>query len=207
MTDALTGPQWLSLLTFASAMSFTPGPNTTVSTVIGAQGGWRAALPFILGVTAGWAVLLLGCVLGLGAVLQAWPQAQRMLTWLGVALMLWLAWRLSSVRQLQAAELDPSASVPGLLAGMVMQAVNIKAWLLGMTISASWVTVHPQWGWRLASVLPVMAAFAFASNLSYAVMGASLRRWLAQGARLRVFNQAMALVLAGTAFWVGVRHG
>jgi threonine/homoserine/homoserine lactone efflux protein len=206
MTTLLTGTEWLSLLTFATAMSFTPGPNTTVSTVIGAQRGWRAALPFILGVTLGWSLLLVACVWGLGAFLQAWPEAQRVLTLLGTALMLWLAWRLAGVRQLQAVTSRPEDELPGLATGLLMQAVNIKAWLLGMTLSASWITVHPQWGWRLMSVLPVMAAFAFSSNLSYAWIGAGLRQWLAQGARLVVFNRAMAGVLTLTAAWVGFQH-
>ena len=206
MTTVLSAAEWLSLLTFASAMSFTPGPNTTVSTVIGAQRGWRSALPFILGVTLGWSLLLVGCVWGLGALLQAWPAAQRVLTGLGVLLMLWLAWRLAGVRQLQAVSASADDRLPGLATGLAMQAVNIKAWLLGMTLSASWITVHPQWGWRLAAVLPVMAAFAFSSNLSYALVGAGLRQWLAQGTRLVVFNRSMAGVLAATALWVGLQH-
>lgn len=206
MTTVLTSAEWLSLLTFASAMSFTPGPNTTVSTVIGAQRGWRAALPFILGVTGGWSLLLVACVFGLGALLQAWPAAQRVLTGLGVLMMLWLAWRLAGVRQLQALSDPPAAELPGLATGLAMQAVNIKAWLLGMTLSATWITVQSPWGWRLAAVLPVMAAFAFTSNLSYALIGAGLRRWLSQGVRLVVFNRTMAGVLAATALWVGVQH-
>jgi threonine/homoserine/homoserine lactone efflux protein len=48
-----------------------------------------------------------------------------------------------------------------------------------------------------------MMAFAFVSNLVYAAMGALLRDWLARGVRLLWFNRAMALVLAGTAAWMG----
>ena len=55
---------------------------------------------------------------------------------------------------------------------------------------------------RLAWVLPIAAAYGFASNLTYAVVGAGLRRWLAQGDRLLWFNRAMAAVLAATALWM-----
>ena len=50
--------------------------------------------------------------------------------------------------------------------------------------------------------LPVMMAFAFASNLTYAAAGALLRHWLAQGRRLLWFNRVMALALVATAAWM-----
>ena len=47
-----------------------------------------------------------------------------------------------------------------------------------------------------------MVCFAFASNFTYAALGALLRGWLAQGRRLLWFNRCMALVLALTAAWM-----
>ena len=61
-------------------------------------------------------------------------------------------------------------------------------------------------GLRFAVVLPVMLAYAFVSNLTYALVGALLRDWLAgpagSGQRLLVFNRLMALVLVVTALWM-----
>ena len=47
-----------------------------------------------------------------------------------------------------------------------------------------------------------MMLFAFTSNFSYALLGSLLRRWLAQGHRLRWFNRALGLVLLATAGWM-----
>jgi threonine/homoserine/homoserine lactone efflux protein len=44
--------------------------------------------------------------------------------------------------------------------------------------------------------------YAFASNFSYALAGALLRNWLAQGRRMLWFNRAMAAVLVLTACWM-----
>ena len=55
---------------------------------------------------------------------------------------------------------------------------------------------------RLALVLPVMVAFGFASNFTYAMVGSLLRHWLAQGRRLLWFNRLMALALVLTAGWM-----
>ena len=43
-----------ALLLFCTAMSFSPGPNTTLSTALAANGGLRPALRFCLAVPAGW---------------------------------------------------------------------------------------------------------------------------------------------------------
>jgi threonine/homoserine/homoserine lactone efflux protein len=55
-------------------------------------------------------------------------------------------------------------------------------------------------------VLPVMLAFAFVSNLTYALAGSLLREWLSgpqgTGKRLRWFNCVMAGVLVLTAIWM-----
>ncbi|MBS0292406.1 MAG: LysE family translocator, partial [Proteobacteria bacterium] len=90
----------------------------------------------------------------------------------------------------------------GFWQGAALQFVNIKAWLLALTIVAGWVVGRDDQLQRLAVVLPVMMAFALASNLTYAAVGALLRHWLAQGRRLLWFNRAMALVLAATAAWM-----
>lgn len=65
--------------------------------------------------------------------------------------------------------------------GMALQFVNIKAWMLALAIVAGWIAGREDLLPRLAVVLPLMLCFAFFSNLTYALMGALLRQWLAQG--------------------------
>ena len=62
-----------TLLALATAMSFTPGPNTTLSTALAANFGLRRALPFVCAVPVGWGLLLSLCSLGLGALVLAVP--------------------------------------------------------------------------------------------------------------------------------------
>ena len=44
-----------ALLPLATAMSFSPGPNTTLSTALAANRGLPTALHFVLTVPVGWA--------------------------------------------------------------------------------------------------------------------------------------------------------
>ena len=46
----MTWQEFTALLVLATAMSFTPGPNTTLSTALAANGGLRRAMPFVCAV-------------------------------------------------------------------------------------------------------------------------------------------------------------
>jgi threonine/homoserine/homoserine lactone efflux protein len=190
-----------ALLVFATAMSFTPGPNTTLAAALGANHGLRHAMRFVLGVPCGWAVLLLACALGLGGLVQAQPALRGALQWAGLAYLLWLAWKLARAGTLAASAADQGFDV-GFFKGMALQLINIKAWMAALLVSAGWVTVAEPMAPRLAVALPLMMAFGFASNFTYAWVGSALRGWLAQGQRLLVFNRVLAAVLVATAAWM-----
>jgi threonine/homoserine/homoserine lactone efflux protein len=195
----MSSAEWLALLSFATVMAFTPGPNTTLSAALAAQGGLRAAWPFVLAVPVGWGLLLLASVAGLGALLQALPLLRGVVKWLGLAVLLWLAWQLAQKRELT--QIDRPLRV-GFAQGVALQFVNIKAWMNAWLISAGWITVGTEVVTRCAMVLPVMMLYGFASNLTYALVGAALRDWLSQGQRLLVFNRVLAAVLVATAAWM-----
>ena len=192
--------EFTALLVLATAMSFTPGPNTTLSTALAANRGLPAAMRFVLSVPVGWSALLLLCAGGLGALVLALPALRWAIKAVGIGYLLWLALRLARSGQLS--EADAARLSVGFWQGTLLQFVDIHAWPLALAIVAGWVAGQPDHLQRLALVLPVMMAFAFASNLTYAAAGALLRHWLAQGRRLLWFNRVMAAVLVATALWM-----
>ncbi|WP_399682210.1 LysE family translocator [Xenophilus sp.] len=194
--------EFTALLVLATAMSFTPGPNTTLATALAANGGLRGAMRFVVAVPFGWSLLLLLTAGGLGALVTAVPAARLAVKALGIAYLLWLAFKLSQSGRLGQA--DGARMQVGFWQGVGLQFVNIKAWLLALAIVAGWVAGKADAAQRTGLVLAVMLLFAFASNFLYAAAGALLRRWLAQGSRLLWFNRAMALVLVLTAAWMAV---
>ena len=196
--------EFTALLLLATAMSFTPGPNTTLSTALAANHGLRRALPFVCAVPVGWGGLLSLCVLGLGTLLLAVPLLSWAVKIIGVSYLLWLAWKLSQATQLGQA--DAAHLNVGFWQGTALQFVNIKAWMLALGIASGWIAGRDEPALRFAVVLPVMLAFAFVSSLTYAMVGSLLRDWLSgplgTGLRLQWFNRAMALVLVVTAIWM-----
>ncbi len=201
----MSAAELTALLAFCTAMSFSPGPNTTLSTAMAANLGLRRAMRFCLAVPAGWTLLMLASGLGLGALILNVPLLRWAVKVVGVTYMLWLAWKLSGAARLAQAK-DEQLNI-SFWQGVGLQFVNIKAWMLALTLTAGWVVnaeglPAPNPGERLAIICGVMVAFAFTSNFVYALVGSLLRQWLAQGARLLWFNRVLALVLVATALWM-----
>ena len=196
--------EFTALLVLATAMSFSPGPNTTLAAALAANHGLRRAMPFICAVPVGWGVLLSLCALGLGALLLAVPLLSLVVKITGAAYLLWLATKIARSRQLS--EADAKKMNVGFWQGAALQFVNIKAWMLALAIVSGWIAGRADPGLRFAVVLPVMLVYAFASNLLYALAGSLLREWLSgpsdSGQRLRSFNFIMAGVLVVTAIWM-----
>ncbi len=219
--------EFTALMVLATALSFTPGPNTTLSTALAANRGLRHALPFIFAVPVGWAGLLGVCALGLGALVLAVPLLSWGVKLIGVVYLLYLAFKLMGGRlqirsqpkagwrerftlqrnwNLTPINLDSARMNVTFWQGVALQFVNIKAWMLALAMVSGWVAGHADPGLRFAVLLPLMLAFAFVSNLTYALAGSLLRNWLSgpcgSGQRLMWFNRAMAAVLVVTAIWM-----
>jgi threonine/homoserine/homoserine lactone efflux protein len=192
--------EFTALLVLATAMSFSPGPNTTLSTALAANGGLPRAMRFVLAVPVGWSLVLALCAAGVGALVVVMPALGWAVKALGIGYLLWLALKLARSRTLGTA--DAGRLRVGFTQGVMLQFLNIKAWLLALTLVAGWVAGQAQAGQRLAIVAVVMLVFAFVSNFAYALTGALLRDWLARGDRLAWFNRAMAAVLVLTAAWM-----
>ena len=204
----MTASEFSALLVLATATSFTPGPNTTLSTALAANGGLPRALRFIAAVPVGWGLLFTLCAAGVGSLVVAVPALRWAILVGGTAYLLWLARRLWGSRSLSS--VDNSRLNVGFWQGVGLQFLNIKAWMLALSIVAGWIAGQADAQQRFVAVLPVLLAFAFFSNLSYALVGSLLRHWLAgpvvhgqpTGARLLVFNRGMALSLVLTAAWM-----
>ena len=196
----MTASELSALLILATATSFTPGPNTTLSTALAANRGLRGALHFVLAVPVGWGLLFTLCAVGVGSLVMTLPVLRWAIVLGGVAYLLWLARRLWGAGQLTQA--DDSQLDVSFVQGVLLQFLNIKAWMLALSIVAGWVAGHADATSRYLQTLPLMLFFAFSSNFTYALVGSMLRHWLAQGQRLLRFNQIMALALTGTAAWI-----
>jgi threonine/homoserine/homoserine lactone efflux protein len=196
----MTPSELSALLVLATVSSFTPGPNTTLSTAMAANHGLRRAMRFVCAVPVGWGILFALCATGLGSLVVAFPPLRWGIVTLGTGYLLWLAsrlWHSGSLQQADSAKLHV-----GFVQGVGLQFLNIKAWMLALAIVAGWIAGREDATARTLILLPIMVAYGFVSNLTYALAGSMLRHWLAHGRRLLMFNRCMSIALMTTAFWI-----
>lgn len=196
----MTSEELIALLALTTAASFTPGPNTTLSTALAANYGLKRAMTFVCAVPIGWGLLFTLCAGGVGALVVAIPALRLAIKVLGVGYLLWLAYKIGMASKLSS--VDESRVNVTFFQGVMLQFLNIKAWMLALALVAGWIAGKPDATSRFLLMFPILLFYAFASNLAYAAMGSLLREWLQVGRRLAWFNRVMAAVLMVTAAWM-----
>jgi threonine/homoserine/homoserine lactone efflux protein len=193
---------WLASATaFALSMSASPGPNNTMVTASGATWGFRPTLPHMLGVSIGFPVMTMAVALGMGEVLRAWPWLHEVLRWVGSAYMLWLAWKIASADP-DPARLGQSGATSrplSFLQAALFQWVNPKAWVIAVGAVAAYTTAT---GAALIAQSGLIAVIFFAVTLpsvaGWTLLGVGAARVLRSRRALRLFNIAMAALLAAS---------
>ncbi len=187
---------FLALVVFAFVTSVTPGPNNLMLLASGVNFGFWRTVPHMFGIASGFATLLFGVGLGLGAVLKAYPALDLALKIAGGAYLLYLAWKIAMSRSL-ATKGEAKAVPMTFFQAAAFQWVNPKAWVMAVTAMA--VYTNPEA--PFLSMLLITVAFA-AVNLPsvtvWAGFGMALRGFLADPVRLKWFNIAMGVLLAAT---------
>ncbi|MGO4841915.1 LysE family translocator, partial [Rhizobiaceae sp. 2RAB30] len=112
--------------------SVTPGPNNLMLLASGVNFGFQRTVPHMLGIGAGFLVLLLSIGLGLGALLSAYPALHLALKFAGGAYLLYLAWRIAMSRSLSDSR-GEKARPMSFLEAAAFQWVNPKAWMIALT--------------------------------------------------------------------------
>jgi len=202
--------QLWAFVVFSLVGSFTPGPNTTIATVTGANFGFRAAVPHILGVPFGFSTLLALGTLGIAGLLLSVPAAAGAVKWVGIVYLLYLAWMLARATP-PSHGAPPSEDAPAgrgarpltFVQSALFQFANPKAWMLAVATAGTYAS-RAHIAERTAVICLVFAAACVVSLAVWAWAGAALRRCLGTDRRLQYFNAVMGGSLAATAVWMAV---
>jgi threonine/homoserine/homoserine lactone efflux protein len=192
----VTFEQIAAFFVFAVVTSITPGPNNVMLTATGANVGVRRGLPHMFGVSLGFALMIFLVAAGAGVVFLASSAAMRVLRLVGIAVLLWLAWKIATAGRAASGERE---RVIGFFGAAAFQWVNPKAWLICAGAVGSFLQPEP------ASAIPQAAAFGLIfivagmpCMLLWLGFGAAMQRVLTTDRAYRIFNLAMGALLAAT---------
>ncbi len=184
--------QFISLLMLMFVASWTPGPNNALVANSGALFGIRRTLPHVAGIGRGFSMLFLGIAMGLGPLFTYSPLFREILRWIGIAVLIWLAWKIAtSGRPGKTRRRDrPFTFVESFL----FQWVNPKGWVVAISIASQYITVGQ--AFSNAVVITLVSLFwAWTSSFGWTVFGGQMQRFLQTPVRLRIFNVSMAALL------------
>ena len=116
-----------SFAIFAASQVGTPGPANMALMATGARYGFRAALPFVLGVALGKQLVIWPVGFGLMELAERAPLVFTLLKYASAAYIIWLAWKVANLR-LGATRGEGEA--PGFAAGLIVHPLNPKAWAM-----------------------------------------------------------------------------
>jgi len=186
-------PLLVPFLTYATVTTFTPGPNNITSTAIGMRLGYRRTLPYILGIMAGFLVIMLAAGVLTEIASRAYRGALPYLKWIGVIYMCWLAVSLflPSAHGAETAQVRNAS----FRSGLFLQIVNPKVILYGITIYSSFHVLLADTPMKLIGSSIFLAILGGIATSLWAVFGNLMSGFLKGRAAMLVFNITMALLL------------
>lgn len=197
----MTSEQALAFALFALVAAITPGPSNLILTSTGAAVGVLRGLPCLFGVVLGMGIMMFVVAFGLGNLVLASPLLLVALKWLGVAVLLWLAWKIATAGRSAAVQ---NKGQIGFWQAAGFQWVNPKSWL----VCASAVGTYLQTGASSPFVQALLFGLLFVvaalpSCLVWLAFGAGVQRVLRSERAMRIFNGTMgALLAASVVFFV-----
>jgi threonine/homoserine/homoserine lactone efflux protein len=192
----VTAGHTLAFLLFAVVAAITPGPSNLILASTGAAVGVVRGLPALFGQVVGMGVMLFLVAFGLGSLVLRNSLIVLGLKWCGVAFLLWLSWKIATSGRLDETEERGHVGFWGVAA---FQWVNPKAWLVCAAAVGAYAQVEAAsaLGWSVALALLFICA-ALPSCFVWLAAGAGVQRFLRTGQAFRIFNVAMAILLAGS---------
>jgi cysteine/O-acetylserine efflux protein len=189
-------------------MTFTPGPNNVSSSALGLRAGYRKSLPYLLGITSGFLVIMLCGGAFTEFLTKNYAAISPWLKWVGVLYMAYLAISLffhspekkdGAAKAARDGSRRRGALGEGYVAGFLLQFVNPKGILYGVTIYTSFSSILAGSLGRTLASASVLTAIGFAAVSTWCLIGSALARLFSKDSFRLAFNIVMALLLAYSA--------
>lgn len=185
----------LPFLSYVFVSSFTPGPNNFMAMMIANKHGLKKTVPFCLGVSAGFFIIAWISSYFHLLLKNVMPKIEIVMTIFGALYMLYLAFKIvmskaGDTKSVQSKQL-------GFVAGMLLQFINPKGILYGLTVMGTFILPHYSSHMHLFLFSIFLGFVGFLSSLSWSAFGSVFQKYLS--AYRTPFNIVMALLLVYSA--------
>lgn len=187
--------EWTPFLTYVLIASHTPGPNIIFAMNTARIHGFFGALPLVSGMISGLVIIMAGCAAFNLLLARLLPAVLPWFRAAGAAYILRLAWKIAFPKSREGGEGDAVPAAPGFRQGFVLQFLNPKVILFGLTaLSAFVIPWTSSKAWLFGT--GIFLALACSSGVTlWTVLGAAQKRIMPRQGR------AVDLVMGGLLAW------
>ncbi|MBL4693338.1 MAG: LysE family translocator [Magnetovibrio sp.] len=183
----------LSYTLAAFALVGSPGPATLSLAATGAAFGARRGLGYLLGIEAGMIVIMIITSTGVMGALMAVPRAAPLITSLGAAYILFLAYKIATSKSFKATK-EGHAS-PSFLGGLFLSLVNPKAYASLAALFSGFVLIKGGgWDDALAKGIVLLVILTLV-DLAWLCLGSVLVQRIKSAKVARLVNVIFAVLL------------
>lgn len=175
--------------TFLTA--YTPGPNNIMSMTNAGRDGLKRSIPFFCGIFSGFVIVISACAAFSSFMYEYIPSIKHLMIYIGAIYILYLAWTIW--RDKPHKKNNGIIQTNSFLSGMLLQFVNIKIILYGITAMSSYVLPNYQDVVTVEMFALLLAVIGTSGCLCWAVFGAVFEKLFNK--YRRVINIIMALLL------------
>ena len=169
--------------------AFTPGPGNILALNTVTNYGYKKGRPLYWGIFAGYYVVQVICAVFVFGVSTFLPNLLGIMKYIGAAYILWLAVHIALSKP-TIGTVEKSASF---LKGFLLQFVNVKIYLFGITALTGYITEYSTSLWVLLLFEIIIATIGTIATLTWIGMGVLIQR--AYQKYYRVINIVLALTL------------
>jgi threonine/homoserine/homoserine lactone efflux protein len=186
---------FLAFLAAAIPGFFTPGPNNLMLMASSAKFGFGRTIPHGLGVSIGFALMVVVVGLGLGEVFRVLPWLEPVLKVLAAVNLLWLAWTLLGLRIKDEGARERPLTF---LQAAGFQWINPKAWALAVSFVAMVVGAGPGRFVGIAVVGLACLVIGALSSPTWMLFGDRLESLLKRSGGERFLGVVMAVLVVAS---------
>ena len=164
-----------ALFGYMTICSFTPGPGNILSMTTMTSYGWQRGKILLFGIFTGYFVVQLICALGVYMLGQHLMTALNILKYVGAVYMLWL-----TVHIIRSKPYDGNAestTKPSFWTGMLLQLVNVKIFMYGITAITGYIAPYNQSLFALVLTELIIAGYGCIASLAWAYLGLKIQKW------------------------------
>ena len=195
MNDIYTISMILSIATFTLATHITPGPTNIILLSSVLSFGYKKSLPFMIANIITYPIMMILTGLGLGVLLQEYPEVMNILKIVGISYLSWMAWKIFKDTSTYDTNEQTKEEPFTFIQSLIYPWLNPKAWIIYTSAISIFVTSEENSFFQISIIVLFIFISMIITVYTWAFGGVLLKRFMKNEIFIKRINQTMAVLL------------